>query len=126
MSLYGKIIVPIILEDIIFDTGNEAGYCCLTSPYIDLFKVSFPQINLITKTENELLSENELKFQFNKSIVFKTKIGFRSGKVPPNWHNTINIGINCIIQFISIILPIDIKNSKSKYIVANQNKEIPI
>ena len=54
------------------------------------------------------------------------KIGFRSGKVPPNWHNTINIGINCIIQFISIILPIDIKNSKSKYIVANQNKEIPI
>lgn len=116
MFPYGKILLPIILEDIIFDTGNEVGYCCLTSPYIDLFKASFPQINLITKTENELLSEIKLKFLFNNSIVFKSKLGFRSGKVPPNWHNTINIGINCMIQFVNIILPVDINNCKCKYL----------
>ncbi|KKL88771.1 hypothetical protein LCGC14_1921370 [marine sediment metagenome] len=115
-SGFGKIILPIILEDIIIDTGNEAGYCRLTSPYIDLFRAKFPKINLIIKTKHELLSENECKFRFNKSVVFKSKIGFRSGKIPPNWHNSINIGINSIIQFTSIIFPTDIKNSKSKYI----------
>ena len=66
--------------------------------------------------KNFLISEEQEEFKFNEMTKFKTFIGFKSGNIPSNWINTINIGIDSIIQFISIILPIDIKNSKSKYI----------
>ncbi len=108
--------IPVILEDILFDTGNEAGYCVIIGAFIDSFKKKFPQITFKTKTKNFLISEEQEEFKFNEMTKFKTFIGFKSGNVPSNWINTINIGIDSIIQFISIILPIDIKNSKSKYI----------
>ena len=108
-----------MLEDVLFDTGNEAGYCSLTSPYISLFKKAFPLIKIESEGKNLALSENHEKFQFHNLIVFKTRIGFRSGKVPPDWHNRINIGIDIIIQFASIIYPLDIIKSRCKFMFEN-------
>ena len=39
-----------------------------------------------------------------------------SDDFPPEWINRINIGIDSILQFISIIYPIDIKNRAGKFL----------
>lgn len=113
-----KLILPIMLEDVLFDTGNEAGYCCLTSPYKSLFEGEFPFIKINSKRKNLALSEKHEKFQFFNSIIFKTIIGFRSDPAP-DWHNTLNIGIDSIIQFASMIYPLDLINSKCRFIFDN-------
>jgi len=107
-----------MLEDVLFDTGNEADYCCLTSPYKPLFEKRFPLIGIKSERKNLALSEKHEKFQFFNYIVFKTRIGFRSDS-PPNWHNTLNIGISSIIQFVSMIYPLDIINSKCRFLCEN-------
>lgn len=112
--------IPVVLADVLFDTGNEAGYCQIISAFLDSFKKKFWEINLIPKTPNLLISEREVEFKFNDMIKFKTFIGFKSGKVPSNWINTINIGIDSIIQFTSILYPSDISGLKNKYICFHQ------
>jgi len=107
--------IPVILDDVLFDTGNEAGYCLLASAFVDSFKQTFPQIKYRWGTKNLLKSNEKVEFKFNEMIKFKTFIGFKS-KIPSNWINTINIGIDSIIQFISILYPIDVINSKSNFI----------
>jgi hypothetical protein len=108
--------IPVILEDVLFDTGNEAGYCLIISAFLNSFMKEFPQIKLKKKTRNLLISEGKIKFKFNEVIKFKTFIGFKSGKIPSNWINTINIGIDSIIQFTSILYPTDVNNSKSFFL----------
>ncbi|MHA1248357.1 MAG: hypothetical protein ACTSRP_00050 [Candidatus Helarchaeota archaeon] len=108
--------IPIILEDVIFDTGNEAGYCQIVAAFYDLFKETFPQIKFIIKTRTLLISEEKIKFKFNDIITFKSFLGIKSGKVPINWINTINIGIDSITQFASMIYPLDINNSKCRFL----------
>jgi len=108
--------IPVILEDILFDTGNEAGYCVIIGAFMDSFQKKFPQITFKTKTRNFLISEEREEFKFNETIKFKTLIGFKFGEIASNWINTVNVGIDSIIQFTSILYPIDILNSKCKYL----------
>ncbi|MHA1437826.1 MAG: hypothetical protein ACTSPD_09615 [Promethearchaeota archaeon] len=108
--------IPVELSDVLFDTGNEAGYCQIISAFLDSFKKKFAQIELIPKANNLLITKEKVEFKFNKIIKFKTFIGFRSGNVPSNWINTLNIGIDSIIQFTSILYPSDTSNLKNKYI----------
>jgi hypothetical protein len=49
-------------------------------------------------------------------IEFKSYICFQSGKFPENWINTINVGIDSIMQFISLLYPTDVLNSKCRYL----------
>ncbi|MHA1269489.1 MAG: hypothetical protein ACTSPY_06835 [Candidatus Helarchaeota archaeon] len=56
------------------------------------------------KELSTLVSKEEYLFYFNKYITFKSKIGF-SSNVAENWVRTVNIGINCIRQFFSMIIP---------------------
>ena len=108
--------IPVILEDVLFDTGNEAGYCLIISAFLDSFMKEFPQIKFKKKARNLLISEGKIKFKFNEMIKFETFISFKSGEIPSNWINTINIGIDSIIQFTSILYPTDVINSKSFFI----------
>lgn len=111
--------IPVILEDVLFDTGNEAGYCLIIFAFLDSFKEKFPQIKFKKKTRNLLISKGKINFRFNEIIEFNTFIGFKSGEIPSNWINTINIGIDSIIQFTSILYPTDVNNSKSFFLCLN-------
>lgn len=108
--------IPTVLEDVLFDTGNEAGYCLIISAFLDSFKKEFRQIKLDIMTDNLLISEEKVEFKFNDMIKFNTFIGFKSGNIPSNWINTINIGIDSITQFTFILHPIDVVNSKCNFI----------
>jgi hypothetical protein len=110
---------PIILEDVLFDTGNEAGYSQIVVAFLDLFREAFPQIKFKIKTRTLLISEEKIDFKFNDLITFKSYLGIKSGDVPSNWVNTVNIGINSIIQFASMIYPLDIINSKCRFLCEN-------
>jgi hypothetical protein len=51
--------VPYSLDEILFDTGNEAGYCRISSIFLEPFRIVFDQIKLKTKTENLLITEEK-------------------------------------------------------------------
>lgn len=108
--------IPVGLSDILFDTGNEAGYCQIISAFLDGFKKKFTQIELLPKTNNLLITKEKVEFKFNETIKFETFLGFKSGDIPSNWINTINVGIDSIIQFTSILYPSDTSILKNKYI----------
>lgn len=103
------------LTDILFDTGNEAGYCALKSSYKELFEQEFPKIKIIGKNRNLALTEVKQDFLFNDIILFRSKIGFRSDG-GFSWHDRINIGIDSITQFINLIYPTDTGNSECSYL----------
>ncbi len=49
-------------------------------------------------------------------VEFETHIVFFFGNIRENWLNSINIGIDAILQFISIIYPSNSDKSKNRFI----------
>lgn len=123
---------PITLKYILFDTGNEEGNCNLMYHYYKKFNKRFPQIKFNLKEGNNRKSKNKERFRFNNNVQFESYIGFRYSEdndysserisynidddFPPEWINRINIGIDSILQFISVIYPLDIKNRAGKFL----------
>ncbi|MHA1283081.1 MAG: hypothetical protein ACTSQP_11300 [Promethearchaeota archaeon] len=101
------------LEYVLLDTGNEAKYCILSGYYLEPFRRIIKDI----KTEKQVIhnfrgskivtevSIEEFEFKF-LSTYFTSKIGF-TYQTSLNAMNVINIGINSIKQFLSIIFPYD-------------------
>ena len=123
---------PITLKYILFDTGNEEGNCNLMFHYYKKFIKKFPQIKFNPKEGNTIRSKEKENFSFNNNVEFESYIGFRypednnspSEQISynidnvfyPEWINRINIGIDSILQFISIIYPLDLKNRTGKFL----------
>jgi len=123
---------PIILKYVLFDTGNEEGNCNLTYHYYKKFIKRFPQIKFNPKGGNTRRSKEKEKFSFYNNVEFESYIGFRypedndypSEQISYNidndflyeWINRINIGIDSILQFISIIYPLDLNNRTGKFL----------
>jgi len=102
------------LNDILFDTGNETGYCYLSTAFLEDFKKK-TSLSLDHFAIQEMLSanghiyrtfvtKNIFAFCFGNNITFNSKIGFFEN-IPIKWLRTINIGINSICQFLSILIP---------------------
>ena len=64
------------IKDILFDTGNELNYSCVSEYYYNYFK---------------------------NNPIFFSRFGFLSN-IAENWLYTINFGIECVRQFFSILL----------------------
>jgi len=105
------------LRDILLDTGNQAKYCLIPGNYFKEFTNSFMNSETLGSFESKLLTSvdgtimdnsvslNNFEFRLFKNVIFESKIGFR-WKIDIENMNTINIGINCIKQFLSIIFSI--------------------
>jgi len=90
------------LEDILFDTGNTAPYCEISNIYYKSFKNEFPNIEFFPR-DNKTISE-ELQFRFYSIVEFKSQIGFTHNSPSIKaWRDRININLNSITQFLSII-----------------------
>lgn len=90
------------LEDILFDTGNTATYCEISSIYFISFNNEFPGIRIFQR-DNKILSE-ELRFRFYNIVEFKSQIGFtHKSPFKKEWRDRININLDSITQFLSII-----------------------
>ncbi len=123
---------PITLKYVLFDTGNKEGNCNLTYHYFQKFNKKFPQIKFNPKEGETKRSKEREVFCFYNKVEFESYIGFRyfedndysseqiSDKIendfPPEWINRINIGIDSILQFISIIYPLHLKNRTGKFL----------
>ncbi len=99
------------ISEVLFDTGNLVGYCVLTGNYFDDFRTYFPYLTfssrkLETPTRNShiLVSNEKIDFRFNGNTNFQSRIGFISA-IPLNFISRINIGMNAICQFASVIMP---------------------
>lgn len=105
------------LRDILLDTGNQAKFCLIPGNFFRGFTNSFINSETVGLFESKLLksvdgtsvdnsvSLNSFEFRLFKNVIFESKIGFR-WKIDPENMNTINIGINCLKQFLSIIFNI--------------------
>ncbi len=111
---------PIGLRDILFDTGNELPYCILSAHFYENFKelttlnnsdfdvsISGNAVNI----SSNYVSKQIFEFNFSDDLEFKSKIGFLTN-MAVNWIFSINIGIHCMRQFLSIIFP---KSSSELY-----------
>jgi len=112
--------IPIILEDVLFDTGNEANYCIMPFCYYKPFSNLFKQIEFNYHTRKTIKSKEMIKFRFNDMVEFETYIVFFSGKIYENWLNSINIGIDAVLQFVSIIYPTNSEKLKNRFICYHQ------
>ncbi len=103
------------LEEILFDTGNEADYNLLVLGHFEQFKRVFNLTNSdFTPRSQAYVSKRLFSFRFDKTIEFKSRIGFLS-ECPENWCNTINIGMNSFIQFKSLIYPSNSRTDKHTF-----------
>jgi hypothetical protein len=105
--------IPIGLDWVLFDTGNEYGHAVLVKPYFENFLklTSLKKTDFIVKTQSFLGKESEryisrekFKLQFFNNLFIETKFGFLR-EFALDWVNTLTLGINCFKQFISIIYP---------------------
>ncbi|MHA1382113.1 MAG: hypothetical protein ACTSRG_27390 [Candidatus Helarchaeota archaeon] len=89
---------PIKLNDILLDTGNEAGYCCLSKGFHQNFKYitklndeAFEDKIKKTFTGNriiDIVTKNKFEFSFLDNVIFVSKLGF-SSNIPLGWIHTI-------------------------------------
>ena len=90
------------LKDILFDTGNTAPYCEISNIFQKLVNDHLPKIEFFPR-DNKTLSE-ELQFRFYGIVEFKSQIGFTYNSPSIKaWRDRININLNSITQFLSII-----------------------
>ena len=90
------------LVDILFDTGNTASYCEISSIFFLSFTNEFHGLRIFERN-NKILTE-DLHFRFYNNVEFISQIGF--SKLSPEkkeWRDRININLNSITQFLSII-----------------------
>jgi hypothetical protein len=102
------------LNEILFDTGNETEYCCLSIAFLDDFMrracLLSNQFDIYTtpsmagETRRTLITQDSFSFCFANNITFDSKLGFLE-HVNIKWLNTLNIGITSIRQFLSILIP---------------------
>jgi len=57
-----------------------------------------------------------IKFHFNDMVEFETYVVFFFGNIPENQRNSINIGIDALLHFISIIYPSNSDKIRNKFI----------
>ena len=107
--------IKFVLDEVLFDTGNELDYLVMVSGHYKGFKQYFRKTDENFQCRlNDIVSKDEYSFRFNQEIGFKSKIGFRT-TFHSNWNMTINIGIKSIMQFLSILYPSDSKVGSHTY-----------
>ncbi len=114
VSIHNKI--PIILEDTLFDTGNESNSCRIPGFFYKEFKEIFSGIKFNPHPGKTRKSNKPIKFRFNEMVEFETHILFFFGDIPSNQLNSINIGIDALLQFISIIYPSNSEKIRNKFV----------
>jgi len=114
VSKYKKI--PIILEDVLFDTGNESNCCRIPGFFFEEFINDFAEIEFNPHPVMTRKSKEPIKFCFNDMVEFETYLVFFFGDVPENQRNSINIGIDALFHFISIIYPSNSDKIRNKFI----------
>lgn len=108
--------IQIILEDVLFDTGNEANCCRIPGFFFEEFTNNFAEIEFNPHPGMTRKSKESIKFRFNDMVEFETYIIFFYGDIPENQLNSINIGIDALFHFISIIYPSDSDKIRNKFI----------
>ena len=116
VSKYKHKEIPIILEDILFDTGNAANCCRIPGFFYEEFKKTFNEIEFNPHPGLIKKSKEPIKFRFNDMVEFETYIVFFYGDVPENQCNSINIGIDALLHFVSIIYPSNSEKIRNKFI----------
>ncbi|MHA1252888.1 MAG: hypothetical protein ACTSRP_23070 [Candidatus Helarchaeota archaeon] len=110
-----KFIIRENIKDVLFDTGNELNYSCVSEYCYDNFKKvsllddgDFKWSIMGSIREDKKIyvrvSKDKFLFYFKNEPIFYSKIGFLSN-IAKNWLYTINFGIECVRQFFSILLP---------------------
>jgi len=109
-----QMIINTNLIDILFDTGNETEYCCLSIAFLEDFKTwtsLLPHQFDIQTTQSTtggsfktFITKNYFTFCFGDNITFDSKVGFLEN-IHIKWLNTLNIGITSFRQFLSILIP---------------------
>ncbi|MHA1292662.1 MAG: hypothetical protein ACTSQJ_08365 [Promethearchaeota archaeon] len=104
------------LRDVLLDTGNEADYCLISAHFINDFRKNFLDLNYESKNIIGIRGNNirilvSLEKQMFRlfEVKFYSKIGFRYD-IDEDAINSVNIGINGIIQFLNIIFNISGEN----------------
>ena len=104
------------LRDVLVDTGNEANYFLVAGHFLKDFSNRFIKLEYKSGKVSNIkgnslrigISSKRLRMRlFN--VIFYSKIGFRLDIDNENI-NTVNIGIDCIKQFINIIFNDGISN----------------
>lgn len=120
VSKYKHKEIPIILEDVLFDTGNEANCCRIPGFFFEEFINDFKEIEFDQHPGMTRKSKETIKFRFNDMVEFETYIIFFYGDIPENQCNSINIGIDALFHFISIIYPSNSDIIRNKFICYHQ------
>jgi len=103
--------IPIILRDILLDTGNEVGFCLTSTEFLEPFnktffnkELEFEERIIGSVKDNAIVAQAtkiNLKFKLFNTL-FISKIGFADFNNQRR-KSTINIGIHCINQFLNIL-----------------------
>lgn len=103
--------IPIILENILLDTGNELDFCIMAIEFLKPFNkiffnkhLKFTERLIGTLKDKKVLvraSQKALKFKLFDTR-FISRIGFVDN-INRQFKTTINIGIYCINQFLNVL-----------------------
>lgn len=110
------------VEQVLFDTGNEANYNVLADGHFEQFKgrLNLKDSDFIPR-DIAYVTKEPFMFRFDKTIEFVSQIGFYHN-CPENWYYSINIGMNSIIQFISVIYPSNSDTEEHRYYYKQNSK----
>lgn len=104
------------LNDLLLDTGNEAGYCLLPIHYFYDFTNNLMSPTTVGNFSSKILSnveglklsssvsEERYDFRLFEKVYFKSKVGFKKS-IDKNYRDlhTIIIDMNTIRQFLNVI-----------------------